>query len=351
MNRGRYTDKVIDEAVALVKKGTDPKDVADILRGRYDYEKLHPKTVARWARKYPFGKVRSSLSKHTQEQIGEVARLEVKRWEAERERQLRMEEHRQALLTCLEDLRGVEAFPLHNYDLALWHSRPADPCWPMAKGFICRDTPGRLTVHTDVEKRQEWTLLRQHLPDAPLWGTLRVWKQAVARDMATRMALLKEVTRSIERPASRGGLGLPVIPEIGLGGTPKPAVSMFYAFSIYDRTLSLALGVRSAPHGSESFTWSGPKVIDLEGRPAISAEDHAQIERAKNFLYRAETGWVGHPETRAAAETYRRAEERTQALKPELERVQAMEAFPSGSLCDGCKALTIGAGRDTPAGN
>ena len=61
MNEGNYPDKVVNEAVKLLNKGENPKDVADVLRLKYHYEGLHAKTVARWHRKYPVGKSPKSL--------------------------------------------------------------------------------------------------------------------------------------------------------------------------------------------------------------------------------------------------------------------------------------------------
>ena len=76
MNQGRYPDKVINEAVTLVKR-MDPKDAADTLREKYGYETLHPKTVARWARKYPLGKNNPLLPSKVAEEIRDVARGEA----------------------------------------------------------------------------------------------------------------------------------------------------------------------------------------------------------------------------------------------------------------------------------
>ncbi len=76
MNQGRYSDKVINEAITLVKR-MDPKDAADALREKYGYETLHPKTVARWARKYPLGKNNPLLPSKVAEEIRDVARGET----------------------------------------------------------------------------------------------------------------------------------------------------------------------------------------------------------------------------------------------------------------------------------
>ena len=61
MNEGRYPDEVVNEAINRLNEGKHPKDVTDELREEYGYERLHPKTVASWGRKYPLGKSPKTL--------------------------------------------------------------------------------------------------------------------------------------------------------------------------------------------------------------------------------------------------------------------------------------------------
>ena len=56
MNGGRYPDNVVNEAVERINEGADSKDVADELREKYGYERLHSKTLKRWHKKFPMGK-------------------------------------------------------------------------------------------------------------------------------------------------------------------------------------------------------------------------------------------------------------------------------------------------------
>jgi hypothetical protein len=228
-------------------------------------------------------------------------------------------------------------FSLHDYDLALWHSRANVPCWPIAKGRFCRDDKGRLGVELDVEQRPEWTSLRQHLPDDPLWNALSVWKQAMCKDMRARTDLLRWTIERIESPISRGGLGLPVFSEIASSTAPTPSVSLYYAFHMADRMLSMVLGVRTGPHGVESFSNTMPGILSLEGRPAIRAEDPDQIETAKDFLIQTEARGAGHKLTKAAAEAYRTAGQRTEELHAARTKIQSAAAFPAESLCDDCR--------------
>ena len=351
MNYGPYPNEVVTRAVGLMQAGTARRDVIDILHEEYGYEKLNRRTLDRWLAKYPYGKGRPVLPKGLEHRLRDIASQAAECREAERDCRARMEVHRTILLESLEGLRGIGVFPLHHFDLALWVSRPSDPCWPIGGGFMCRGARGHLTVCLDVEKREKFGLLRQHLPQDSLWPSLRVWKRSMSRDISARIRLLKGVVRTIERPAPRGGLGLPVIPDMGFGGTPEPAISPHYAFGIYDQALSLVLGLRSDLHGPGDFTRSTPEIIDLEGRPAISAEDPTLIAQVKDFLYRAEAEWVGLPETRAAADTYRQAEEHTEALNAHRERVQSLSDFPSGSRCAECRPWATHGGRGTLSSN
>ncbi len=83
-----------------------------------------------------------------------------------------MQSHRDELLPTLLDLREIGAFPLHDYDLAVWQSRLEDPCWPIAKGEICRDLDGGLTVRLHAQQRLQWKYLEQHLADDRVWDAM-----------------------------------------------------------------------------------------------------------------------------------------------------------------------------------
>ena len=133
--------------------------------------------------------------------------------------------HRGALLPTLLELQGIGPFPFHDYDLAIWHPQADVPCWPIPKGQVCRDSNGRLTVRLDAASKLEWTYLRQHLPNDPVWSAVRDSQEAMAADMTARLVLLQEVKDRILRPAADGGLGLPVSDEMGRGGIGQLAAA------------------------------------------------------------------------------------------------------------------------------
>lgn len=336
MNEGRYPDRVINEAIRLVKKGTHPKDAADELREKYSYAKLHPKTVTNWCRKFPLGKTTPLLPPKVDAAIRDIARDEAQRRADLAKQEEEMKRHHQDLKPTLLELREIGPFPLLDYDLARWHSRP-DPCWPIAKAKVCRAGGGKLTIRLDAEGKQEWKYLNQHLTDDPVWAAIEGWEQAMAKDIEARLALLQAIVKRIEGPTAEGALGLPVRADMGAAGTPEPAVSLYYAFTIHDQVLSQALGLRHAPLARGLFTLEGSSTIHLGGHPVISSPDQAQREAAIEFLLRVQMEWVSLPEVGVAAEAYRQAEAKTSAVKGHVERLRLRVAFPPGSTCDACR--------------
>ena len=77
MNEGTYPLPVVNEAIDRVRNRVDPKDVADELRLKYGYENLHAKTVARWYRQWPMGKLSKSLPAAFREDVRELVREET----------------------------------------------------------------------------------------------------------------------------------------------------------------------------------------------------------------------------------------------------------------------------------
>ena len=50
-----------------------------------------------------------------------------------------LQEHRNELMPALLDVSGIGQLAVHDYDLAVWYFKPDDPCWPIAKGKVCRN--------------------------------------------------------------------------------------------------------------------------------------------------------------------------------------------------------------------
>ena len=77
MHEGRYPDEVVNEAINRLNEGKHPKDVTDELREEYGYERLHPKTVASWGRKYPLGKSPKTLPRKAELEASVAAQKDM----------------------------------------------------------------------------------------------------------------------------------------------------------------------------------------------------------------------------------------------------------------------------------
>ena len=235
----------------------------------------------------------------------------------------------------LLDLRGIGQLSVHDNDLAVWYSRPADPQWPIAKGRVIRDANGSLAIRLDVEEKLEWRYLHQHLPDDQIWPAIVFWKQAIAHDLAARTDLLREVVSHIER-----GLGLPIDMSMPHSGGERPAVGLAYAFALYDQLLSRSLGLRHGPVTRDAFRFiSGleeTNTLHLANGPAIKYSDKDQKDVAIEFILKAQEGLGDLPKAKPTADAYGEAERATREVKKHVERLRLAVGFPTGSVCDAC---------------
>ena len=164
-----------------------------------------------------------------------------------------LQRHRDDLMPVLIDLRGIEPLGIHNYDLAVWYSRPDDQCWPIAKGQVCRDLEGTLTVSLDSEDKLEWRYLQQHYTGDPVWAAGEVWKTAMAQDVEARLSLSDVVIRRIQKAKEEKGLGWPVDVKMSYQGGDERTVGLAYAFALYDQVFSGALGLKHGPVTDGAF--------------------------------------------------------------------------------------------------
>lgn len=256
-------------------------------------------------------------------------------------------EHRRTLLAPLLDLKEVQPMGMHDYDLAIWHSRSNLSSWPLAKGQVCRSPSRTLEVRLDIESRMEYRYLRQHLPDDLIWSALEAFRQMMAHDIAARLTLLEKVTALVERPEAEGGTGLTVIPDLDFG-TEKEAVSSYYVFTIHDQVLSRCLGLNHAAKERREFSREAPNLTRLGSYTVISGPDEGRHTRLIELLLKAQEEWTDLPEAGAAAEAYRLAEAATSEVRQQLDRLRLAVGFPTGSRCQGCDWETIAHGRDSP---
>lgn len=269
-----------------------------------------------------------------------------------------VQKHWSDLMPILVELRGIEPFPVHDYDLVRWHHRIDVPCWPITKGQICRAPDSELIVRLDAEGKLEWTCLQQHLPGDPVWSSLIRWKQTMAEDVAARLILLETVKQLVQSPSEDGGLGWLVIEEtgptfLGLAQKQPPAVSMYYPFRLYDQVLSRSQELTLRGYEKKDLITIDEHGVELGGHPLLYATERAQREEAISFFLESQESLVSLPEARAAALAYRRTTEQTATLIRELDRLRLTPGFPPGSKCEVCELFVSPApsGTDTPSGS
>jgi len=245
--------------------------------------------------------------------------------------------HRSALVAPLLELKGIGTFPLHDYDLAHWYGHPSDRHWPIAQGRVeWRD--GAVVVILNAEEGVAWPYLQQHLPGDPVWGAIEGCKDAIARDVQSRLALLEVVIKRLEKPGAEDGLGTSVVADFK-SDPNGDAVSFSYAFVIADEALSKALGLAHTPTSEQAFEPWRDGLVHLAGRPVIRARDEASARIAVRFLIEAQVTYGELPEATAAAADYRRAEKAADELKRHVERLRLTPAFRLGTTCDLCRDL------------
>ena len=245
--------------------------------------------------------------------------------------------HRSTLLAPLLELKGIGSFALHDHDPAYWYGHPSDRHWPIAQGRVeWRD--GAVVVILNAEEGVAWPYLQQHLPGDPVWGAIEGCKDAIARDVQSRLALLEVVIKRLEKPEVEDGLGTSVVADFK-SDPNGDAVSFSYAFVIADEALSKALGLAHTPTSEQAFEPWRDGLVHLAGRPVIRARDEASARIAVRFLIEAQATYGELPEATAAAADYRRAEKAADELKRHVERLRLTPAFRLGTTCDLCRDL------------
>ena len=167
------------------------------------------------------------------------------------------------------------------------------------------------------------------------------------------MALLGRVIHRIEGAPESGGTGWSVILQTGsafLGLAEeqgRPAVSLYYAFRLYDQALSRHLELNHGGFRMQDFMPVDKYRVDLGGNPVAWCLTPAQ--REESIEYFLESQKMSLPEIRAAGDAYLSAEEATTVVKGHVERLDLAVAFPPESVCDGCRESVMPSGRDTPS--
>lgn len=248
-----------------------------------------------------------------------------------------LDELKNPLLSLLE----IEPLGVHDYDLAVWYSRPMDPCWPVPGGQICKENARKLRFLLTVEEKLEWFYLRQHLHGDELWDDIESLKREAAFDIESRLALFRAIIIETEKPVDQGGLGFPLDMEMKNDGPNRPAVGLAYVFAFYDQVLSRSLNLS---HGAITIGAFLPisgmehtNTFHLSNGPAISASEEDQRDRAISFMVERQETMIPLSEARASAKGYRAVETRVENVKRHIQRLRLALGFPPGSKCDGCE--------------
>ena len=241
-----------------------------------------------------------------------------------------MQKHRDTIIKAAIPELDIGVFPPRDFDLAIFWSRPHEPHWPISKGRIKRQN-GDFIVQLTAEDKLEWTYLRQHLKNDPIWDAIDAWKQAMVTDFTARFGLLDKIVDEIQSK-----IGLPVLENLGYSGNDKDGLGLYYAYTLYDQVFSRVVGIPLAQKHKEDFTFESPNFTRLGGYMVVRSHDLSLHTLAINYLLDAQVSLVELTETRAARATYEEALSRTALVKKHSDRIRLEVAFPEGSICDGC---------------
>ena len=241
----------------------------------------------------------------------------------------------------VELLRAVDSFALHSHDLAFWATRPQDKEWPIGGGHARREEEGKVTVQFAADRSRDLEYVRRHVPDDPLWGSIEHCRSAIARDLASRLQLFDQVRELIERPVKRGGVGIPVSPQLDVA-IPEARLGPAYVFGIVDRVLSAKIGLRGLrPEIAWPASEAGTAYVGSHLAARVGPDPVTQ-ERISTWFDRAP--WklrVIGGLTASTAGHYKRALSAVDQLRIQADRVLASSQPPSGTRCDLCVSWLV----------
>ena len=241
----------------------------------------------------------------------------------------------------VELMRAIGSFALHSHDLAFWATRPQDKEWPISGGHARREEGGKVSVRFEADGSGDLQYVRRHLPEDPLWDSMERCRNAIARDLASRLQLFDQVRELIERPVKRGGLGTRVAPDLDMA-IPEARLGPAYVFGIVDRVLSARIGLRGLrpeiawPASETGIAYVGSHLAARVGPdPATQERISTWFDRAP-WKLRVIGGLTG-----STAEHYKGALTAVDQLRTQADRVLASNRPPSGTRCDLCKSWLV----------
>jgi len=244
--------------------------------------------------------------------------------------------HQRALLGELLSLEGLDAFPPRGHDLQIWLSRPDEPSWPVAKGFVERDETGIISIRLEVEDKVEWLYIGQHLDGDQLWEILDAWKSAMVDDFASRQNLYVALIEHTEGPIIEGGTGLSVSRDQQLGDQPGRTLLLDYIHTIYDQVFCQLIGSNRVPKTRNEFRHDDQGKLywwDVLMGVNLSRE---QADMAVEHLLSAQNEYVKLPEATEAGDAYSQVLVWTDKLKRRIHTIRISPGFPG--VCDLCRS-------------
>lgn len=244
--------------------------------------------------------------------------------------------HWSEISQSMQSLRLIGSLALHDHDLGIWATRPADLEWPIGGGFATRGAENAVSVHFTAEDSLDLGYIRKHLPEDPVWESMERCRSAISRDLAGRLQLFDQVRQMVERRETWGGLGIPLLPKID-SDTLGPGIGPAYVFGIVDRVLSARLRKRGPrpqlewPSSELGIGHLGPHVA------GTSQEDAAVQHRMSSWFTNAP--WklrpLGHL-IDGTSKNYRQALRAVDGLRAQADRILAFSRPPAGTRCDLC---------------
>ena len=151
MPRGKRTPEPIRRFI--IKTGQNTLELS--------YERITEKVGAQFGfeiDKSTVGKIlnRAGLHRSRPEVIGDP-QVTVDRTSHIQVRNIDLQNHRAKLMPAILDLSGVEPFPERHYDLALWHICNYEKQWPIAKGYMYRNSKSEIEIVLTAESHRAWS--------------------------------------------------------------------------------------------------------------------------------------------------------------------------------------------------
>jgi hypothetical protein len=250
-----------------------------------------------------------------------------------------IQRHFDNLMTPLLGLLEVLPLGIHDRDIGIWFIRPNEENWPVTKGRAYRngDVISELKLDAEEASEPEFELLKQHMPDDPVWKAIEGWKTAMTKDLTARFALLRKVVDHIESLGEDGGLEMPVEEQPERSSRTGTIAGVFLAFIVYDQILTDTMQLRHGFYNRDRVEYLPPDLTQVAGFSIVRTDNENDRQRAIDFFFEDWKGVDWKPEVDALARAYRAAESASDEVKRRVNMLRLGTGFPQGSRCVACQ--------------